>query len=137
MGRSEKQRGHRRWGTELFGDKFGTTQNGGLVTWVNGALVPLGEDTLWKYGISFRGKKMRWARAQAGTKWGMHVWGVIEMYPPPDETILDIGKERLMPAEGGESALAARPPLDRPSPRPSSFFFSLSIFVSILWAASV
>ena len=24
------------------------------------------------------------------------------MYPPGEETILDIGKERLMPTEGGE-----------------------------------
>eukprot|EP01048_Picozoa_sp_COSAG05_P035196 COSAG05_NODE_15149_length_377_cov_0.748201_1_plen_25_part_10 len=24
------------------------------------------------------------------------------MHPPPDETILDIGKEQLMPAEGGD-----------------------------------
>jgi hypothetical protein len=35
-------------------------------------------------------------------RWGMHIWGVVEMYPPADETILDIGKERLMPTEGGE-----------------------------------
>lgn len=106
MGRSEKKRGHRRWGTELFGDHFGTTQDGGLVCWVNGALVPLGEDNLWKYGISFRGKKMRWLKPQSGGKWGMHVWGTIEMYPPAKETILDIGKERLMPAEGGEGTRA-------------------------------
>ena len=41
MGRSDKNKGHRAWGTKLFGDSFGTTQNGGLVLYVNGALVPI------------------------------------------------------------------------------------------------
>jgi hypothetical protein len=31
--------GHRRWGVEMFGDNFGTTQTGGIVVYVNGALV--------------------------------------------------------------------------------------------------
>jgi hypothetical protein len=64
--------------------------------WVNGALVPLGQDGLWKHGISFQGKKMRWRRAQGGSKWGMHIWGTIEMHPPADETILDIGPSHLV-----------------------------------------
>lgn len=97
MGRSDKNRAHRRWGTELLGDHFGTTQNGGLVVYVNGALVPLGEDTLWKHGIASAGKKIRWLKADGGSKWGKHVFGVVEMCPPADETILDMGKERLMP----------------------------------------
>ena len=67
LGKSDKNCGHRRWGTELFGDHFGTTQDGGCLVWVNGALVPLGE-VLWKHGISFQGKRMRWTRAQGGTK---------------------------------------------------------------------
>ena len=36
----------------MFGDSFGTTQSGGFVVYVNGALVPLGEDGLWKWGVS-------------------------------------------------------------------------------------
>ena len=106
LGKSARDKGHRRWGTELLGDHFGTTQNGGCVVWVNGALVPLAEEGLWKHGVSNRGKKMRWMRAQGGTKWGMHIWGVVEMYPPVSETILDIGKERLMPTEGGSGTRA-------------------------------
>ena len=91
LGRSDKNKGHRRWGTELFGDNFGTTQNGGLVVYVNGALVPLGEDTqLWKHGIASGGKKIRWMKADGGTKWGKHVYGVIEMWPPAEETLLDV-----------------------------------------------
>jgi hypothetical protein len=66
------------------------------VVWVNGALVPLADEGLWKHGVIHRGKKMRWARPQAGTKMGMHIWGVVEMYPPAAETILDIGKERYV-----------------------------------------
>ena len=32
--------------------------------------------------------------------------GVLELLPPRDETLLDIGKERLMPAEGGRGTAA-------------------------------
>jgi len=70
MGRSDKNKAHRSWGTELLGDHFGTTQNGGLVVYVNGALVPLGEDMLWKHGLACASKKMRWLKADGGTKWG-------------------------------------------------------------------
>jgi hypothetical protein len=68
LGRSDKNKNHNTWGTELFGDNFGTTQNGGLVVYVNGALVPLGEDTqLWKHGITSAGKKIRWMKTDGGT----------------------------------------------------------------------
>jgi hypothetical protein len=39
MARSSQAEGHARWGTALFGDHFGTTESGGLVVYVNGALV--------------------------------------------------------------------------------------------------
>jgi len=68
LGRSDKNKGHRRWGEELFGDNFGVTQHGGLVVYVNGALVPLGEDSqLWKHGISSAGKTVRWMKTDGGT----------------------------------------------------------------------
>lgn len=64
--------------------------------------MPLGEDNLFKYGIKLGGKPERWNRTgDGGRKWGRHVWGVLEMSPPPADTLLDIGKERLLPAEGG------------------------------------
>eukprot|EP01047_Picozoa_sp_COSAG01_P071275 COSAG01_NODE_11021_length_2025_cov_19.414313_2_plen_116_part_00 len=44
--------------------------------------------------------------ADGGTKWGRHMWGVIEMHPPEGETILDTGKERLMMRSGGEGTRA-------------------------------
>jgi hypothetical protein len=68
LGRSDKNRHHRRFGEELLGDNFGPTQHGGLIVYVNGALVPLGEDTqLWKHGITSAGKKIRWMKTDGGT----------------------------------------------------------------------
>ena len=102
MGRSDKNKGHRAWGTKLFGDSFGTTQNGGLVLYVNGALVPIGEDgMLWKHGFEYGEKKSRWLKADGGSKWGRHVFGVIEMTPPVGEDILSSSKENLQQSGGG------------------------------------
>ena len=71
-------------GTELFGDNFGTTQAGGFVVYVNGALVPLGEEGLWKWGLIVNGKKARCDEDADNARRFLALWpSRCEMLPLP------------------------------------------------------
>ena len=56
---------------------------------------------LWKHGFEYGEKKSRWLKVDGGSKWGRHLFGVIEMTPPVGEDILSSSKENLQQSGGG------------------------------------
>ena len=65
-------------------------------------------EELYRLGMRLGGEKARWERDnEGGRRWGRHIWGVLEMFPPASDTLVDMGKERLLIAEGGPARPAA------------------------------